>query len=228
MHAPFKSGTFRITSPFGWRTLNGRRDYHKGIDIVGANGDTQVTAVRDGVVLQSRIITNRNNLTWQWGNYVSVKADDGHTHYYCHLDSRAVKQGQIVKAGDLIGIMGNTGYSFGAHTHFEVRTASGRSIDAAKYLGIKNADGTYTMTTEKQEPKPALKQNTDIAVGDKVRVLNVTTQGRRKYGRTYIGGKFVVYHDEYDVLQVNGDRVVIGRGKLITAAVKAADLEKRS
>ena len=56
-----------------------------------------------------------------------------------------------------------------------------------------------------------------IRKGDKVKVLKA---------QTYNGGTFKTYYDEYDVIQVNGDRVVIGIGKTVTAAVKASNLQK--
>lgn len=56
-----------------------------------------------------------------------------------------------------------------------------------------------------------------IQKGDKVKVLKA---------QTYNGGTFKTYYDEYDVIQVNGDRVVIGIGKTVTAAVKASNLQK--
>lgn len=139
--SPFESYKYRLTSPYGQRVLNGKTETHNGVDLVGT-GSTAVCSVCDGTVIQSRIVTDKNNLTWQWGNYVSVQAKDGTVHYYCHLASRAVKQGDKVKAGQRIGIMGNTGYSFGAHLHFEVRR-NNKAINAADYLGIQNKTGTY-------------------------------------------------------------------------------------
>lgn len=64
-----------------------------------------------------------------------------------------------------------------------------------------------------------------IKKGDKVRVKNVSTSGGVKRGNLYGGGTFVVYYDSYDVISVSGDRVAIGRGSAVTAAVKASDLE---
>ena len=61
--------------------------------------------------------------------------------------------------------------------------------------------------------------STGIKVGDKVKVLNAVT---------YDGTKFKTYRDEYDVIEVKGDRVVIGIGKTVTAAVKASNLSKAS
>ena len=139
--SPFESYKYRLTSPYGQRVLNGKTETHNGVDLVG-EGSTAVCSVCDGTVIQSRIVTDKNNLTWQWGNYVSVQAKDGTVIYYCHLASRAVKQGDKVKAGQRIGIMGNTGYSFGAHLHFEVRR-NNKAINAADYLGIPNTTGTY-------------------------------------------------------------------------------------
>ena len=136
--APFRSGTFRVTSPFGERPALG--DYHRGIDLVGMNGDTEVTAVADGLVIRSRIVTDKSNSTWEWGNYVTVLQHDGRYAYYCHLKSRAVKDGETVHAGQKIGVMGNTGKSYGAHLHFEVRHNM-ESINAAEYLGIPNISG---------------------------------------------------------------------------------------
>ena len=52
------------------------------------------------------------------GNYVCIRTDAGQYHYYCHLASRAVCAGRTVRAGEKLGVMGNTGYSFGAHLHF--------------------------------------------------------------------------------------------------------------
>jgi murein DD-endopeptidase MepM/ murein hydrolase activator NlpD len=139
--SPFESYKFRLTSPFGQRMLNGVSEYHGGVDLVGVE-TTAVCSVCDGTVLVSQIITDKSNLTWQWGNYVAVLANDGTVHYYCHLASRAVKNGDKVKKGQRIGIMGNTGYSFGAHLHFEVRR-NNKAINAADYLGIPNKGGQY-------------------------------------------------------------------------------------
>ena len=135
-------GKFSVTSPFGWRLLNGKTDNHKGIDVVGVD-DKHVCAVRSGVVGASQIITDKSNRTWEWGNYVRIDGDDGMYYYYCHLDRRLVSVGQRVNRGDHIGIEGNTGYSFGSHCHFEVRNLSGWSVDPAPYLGIPNAVGQY-------------------------------------------------------------------------------------
>lgn len=136
------SGKFKVTSPFGMRVLNGAQNNHKGIDVVGL-GDKHVCAVVGGKVISSTIITDKSNLTWQWGNYVCIQGDDGYKYYYCHMKNRLVKVGDRVKAGDHIGVEGNTGYSFGAHCHFEVRNVSGVSVDPAPFLGITNKVGTY-------------------------------------------------------------------------------------
>ena len=136
------SGRFSVTSPFGYRLLNGSPNNHKGIDVVGLD-DKHVCAVRPGVVGASQIITDRSNRTWEWGNYVRIDGDDGMYYYYCHLDKRLVTVGQRVNKGDHIGIEGNTGYSFGSHCHFEVRNLSGWSVNPAPYLDIQNAVGQY-------------------------------------------------------------------------------------
>ena len=135
------SGRYKVTSPFGNRTLNGSADDHKGIDVVGIE-NKYVCAVVGGQVVSSTMITDRSNRTWEWGNYVCVLGDDGRRYYYCHLSSRAVGVGQKIKAGDHVGIEGNTGYSFGSHCHFEVRK-NGVSVNPAPFLGIENKIGTY-------------------------------------------------------------------------------------
>lgn len=138
MKTPFKTKEYKVTSPYGTRTLNGRIEIHTGLDLVCA--DDIIIATDDGIIHSSCIITDKTNRTWEWGNYVCLKTDSGLYIYYCHLDSRTVKKGDRVKIGDKIGIMGNTGYSFGKHLHFEVRK-EGRAVNAADYLGIENKMG---------------------------------------------------------------------------------------
>lgn len=138
------SGTYRVSSPFGWRELNGQQDYHRGIDLVGVT-DKYIHAHVSGYVGTSTMLDPKTDttLTWQWGNFVRIDGDDGMYYFYCHMSKRLVKKGQYVNAGDVIGIEGNTGYSFGSHCHFEVRDSSGTSVNPAPYLGIKNAAGVY-------------------------------------------------------------------------------------
>lgn len=137
MLLPYK-GEVRVSSPFGWRTLNGKRVYHKGIDLVGT--DKTVRAVVGGVVGQSIIITDPTNRTSEWGNYVRVDGEDGRLYYYCHLSQRLVSRGDKVSVGNALGIEGSTGKSTGSHLHLEVRE-NGKSIDPTATLGIKNIVG---------------------------------------------------------------------------------------
>ena len=71
-----------------------------------------------------------------YGNYVQIRHSGGYTTFYAHLDSVCVKVGQSVSKGQRIGYMGNTGNSYGAHTHFEVRKDSlfSHTIDPTPYL----------------------------------------------------------------------------------------------
>ena len=138
MQLPYQ-GEARVSSPFGWRTLFGKRVYHKGVDLVGT--DKTVRAVVGGVVGQSIIITDPANRTSEWGNYVRIDGEDGRQYYYCHLYKRLVSRGDKVSVGDALGIEGSTGKSTGSHLHLEVRE-NGKSIDPTAILGIKNIVGT--------------------------------------------------------------------------------------
>ena len=147
MIIPFNCDSVKVTSRYGTRTLNGKTENHGGYDMVGI-GSTDIVAVEGGTVVQSRIVTDKSNLTWQWGNYVCIKTASGQYHYYCHMASRAVSQGQTVRMGDKLGVMGNTGYSFGAHLHFEVRQSDGKTkVSPETVLGIANVVGTYTRSS---------------------------------------------------------------------------------
>lgn len=149
MQLPYK-GEVRVSSPFGWRTLFGKRVYHKGIDLVGT--EKTVRAVVGGVVGQSTIITDPKNRTSEWGNYVRIDGEDGRLYYYCHLSQRLVSRGDKVSVGDELGVEGSTGKSTGSHLHFEVRE-NGKSIDPTAILGIKNIVGAV------QPAKAAVRTN---------------------------------------------------------------------
>ena len=142
MQLPYQ-GEVRVSSPFGWRTLFGKRVYHKGIDLVGT--DKTVRAVVGGVVGQSILITDPANRTSEWGNYVRIDGEDGRQYYYCHLSKRLVSRGDKVSVGDALGIEGSTGKSTGSHLHLEVRE-NGKSIDPTAILGIKNIVGAVRET----------------------------------------------------------------------------------
>lgn len=100
----------KITSRYGYR----RGRYHNGIDISLNTGDTVVAAF-DGKVRYSKM--NRAG----FGNLVIIRHFNGLETYYAHLSKRSVVPNQYVKAGEMIGLGGNTGRSYGAHLHFETR-----------------------------------------------------------------------------------------------------------
>ncbi len=135
-------GRNRVTSGF---RLPDRRN-HNGIDVVG-DDDRTVRATVSGTVGTAGKVPRGADRTWEWGNYVRINADDGTQHYFCHMadGSLRVRRGQRVAAGAPLGIMGNTGYSFGAHTHYEVRR-NGKPINPAPYAGLENRKGVYTDT----------------------------------------------------------------------------------
>ncbi len=156
---PFDS-RIRVTSPYGWRVLNGKREWHPGIDLVGE--DYVIRAAMGGTVAVSQIVEDRGNATWEWGNYVCVYGDDGNYIYYCHMAERRVVAGQRVRAGDILGIMGNTGFGQGDHLHFEVRNGANQTLDPAAYLGIENKVGE--LRTDEPEPEESNTAWSDEAV----------------------------------------------------------------
>jgi murein DD-endopeptidase MepM/ murein hydrolase activator NlpD len=115
-------GTF--TSPFGWRW--GRM--HEGIDIAAAEG-TPIRAAADGTV----ILMQSEYESGGYGNYSCLDHGGGLSTCYAHQSSFATSSGASVNQGDLIGYVGNTGHSFGAHLHFEVRV-NGAAVDPMGYL----------------------------------------------------------------------------------------------
>ena len=149
-------GKFRVTSPRGYRTLSGKREYHGGMDLVALD-DKNVYAVADGKVDAVPFEANG------FGYYVRQLLDDGRRIYYGHMakGSIAVKAGQSIHKGDKLGVMGSTGNSTGAHTHLELRVkgTSKTSLDIAEFCGIPNKIGTYEyvpMTTAEEKHKYAV------------------------------------------------------------------------
>ena len=143
-------GRYKVTSPYGYRTRKGKREFHQGIDLVGLS-DTTVYAPCDGVIGSStRVYVGT---TAGWGNYVRIDTSDGkYSIFLCHLKTRYAVKGQSVRKGDRIGVMGNTGDSDGAHTHFEVRyKGSSTHINPCTVFSIPAEKGTYDSDDIKKE-----------------------------------------------------------------------------
>lgn len=99
----------RASSHFGPR----RRRFHYGLDLAQPTGEP-IYAAFDGIVR----ISKRNR---SYGHLVIIHHTNGLETYYAHMSRRDVVAGQHVKSGDIIGLCGNTGRSFGSHLHFEIR-----------------------------------------------------------------------------------------------------------
>ncbi|MGQ5521817.1 M23 family metallopeptidase [Chitinimonas sp. PSY-7] len=103
------------SSVFGWRIdpFNGRQTFHEGIDFVGDIG-TPIFAAAGGRVLRAEYHN-------EYGNIVELDHGNGITSRYAHTSRLLVKEGETVKTGDRVALLGNTGRSTGPHLHFEIR-----------------------------------------------------------------------------------------------------------
>lgn len=115
----------RISSPYGWRTLNGQADFHPAIDIPCDYG-ADIWAANAGTVVKA---------TWHYsyGYYVVVDHGGGQTTLYAHNSQLLVKEGQTVKKGQVIAKAGATGSAYGVHLHFEVRI-NGKAVNPTGYV----------------------------------------------------------------------------------------------
>ncbi len=97
---------------------------HNGVDIAIVTG-TPIQSTMDGTVIHA----GWNNQGY--GNLVIVE-NEGYRTYYAHLSEIPVEMGQTIRAGDTIGLSGNTGNSTGPHLHYEVRY-NGQPLDPAEF-----------------------------------------------------------------------------------------------
>lgn len=121
-----------ITSNYGYRASFGRM--HKGLDIKVYTGDTIVSAF-DGKV---RVVSYEAK---GYGNYVVIRHENGLETIYGHLSKHLCKTGDVVKAGEPIGLGGNTGRSTGSHLHFETRLL-GEALDPSLLFDFVAQDVT--------------------------------------------------------------------------------------
>ena len=171
--------------------------YHHGIDLVGLD-DTTVYSIADG-----KVRTGSDNSA---GNYVCVTIEDGRRMYYFHLKSFKVKTGDVIKKGQAVGIMGNTGHSFGAHTHLELRVkgTAYKSLDISAFTGIPNKVGIYEYKEDggMKQNKYSYDDTVDAMIRDGVTdVKNMQNwekmlDGREKLETKYVREIFKRYHEK--------------------------------
>lgn len=145
----------RMTSRYGMRRhpILGFRRMHSGVDYAARSG-TPIYAVSDGVVSYS----GRNG---GYGKFVRINHPGGLGTGYAHMSRIAVSNGTAVRAGQVIGYVGSTGLSTGAHLHFEVYRG-GRKVDpmSVRFLSRPQIDGR-----ELAEFKAHLAKLKDVAPG---------------------------------------------------------------
>lgn len=116
-----------VTSGFGWRThpIYKTMEMHPGMDFAAEQG-TLIYSTGDGVVERA------DNLAQGYGNHVVVNHGFGYQTLYGHMSKIAVKAGQKVKRGQLLGYVGSTGLSTAPHLHYEV-IKGGEKVNPINY-----------------------------------------------------------------------------------------------
>jgi murein DD-endopeptidase MepM/ murein hydrolase activator NlpD len=117
-----------ISSYFGRRAdpFTGYSAVHKGIDFAGPEG-TKVSSVAAGLVT---FAGDRPG----FGQMVEINHGNGLATRYCHNEKLLVRQGDMVRKGQEVSLMGSTGHSTGPHLHFEV-LKNGAQVDPLRFIG---------------------------------------------------------------------------------------------
>ncbi|MCI4062639.1 M23 family metallopeptidase [Micromonospora sp. R77] len=118
---------YDFNSPYGmrWGKL------HTGIDLVAPEG-TPFVAIHSGTVTKAGWFGG-------YGYAVIVQHPDGSEAIYGHSSAVSVQEGQQVKAGDQLGLVGNTGHSYGSHLHLEIHV-KGQPLDPVPWLQDRGVD----------------------------------------------------------------------------------------
>ena len=191
-----------------FKTRNPNYKTHNGMDFIDSSGKCVIVAVADGVVDSCRndVIGMDHNYNTA-GNYVRIRHHNGTYTRYLHLatGSVCVSVGKSVKAGDKIGIMGDTGDSYGKHLHFDVNV-NGEYTDPLPYLNGEKDFGTNNSKqplTDKDKPVYP-----DLRKGDKVQItkapLYVSSTASKK-SNTITG----IYY-------IHSDGIINGRIRITT------------
>jgi transcription antitermination factor NusG len=237
----------RLTSGFGMRPnpTGPGTEMHNGADFTDAQRlertqDVEIIAIADGTVVE---VINGSLIGW-----TAAISHEGKILSRCqHMKngSLRVKVGDKIKKGQTIGIMGTTGRSTAIHLHLGIKENStafnnGTWVDPVPYLTgakrigsdhpvnavqtpVNSVDTPFQKGADVGDAVPSVPPTSVFKPGDKVRVKDVAVG---TWGKTYTGGTFRVWHQVYDVVQVSGDRITIGIGSTVTAAVRAADLTR--
>ena len=137
MNSPYK-GKFRVSQQY-------KGSAHDGLDLVGVDSKNIYSTV-NGTVEYAGWESAVNHKKG-FGQYVRIKQSGSADRYYFgHLSSIAVKRGQAVTVGTLLGVEGSTGHSTGSHCHYCARGNSSKSQirDICQISGIPNKIGAYT------------------------------------------------------------------------------------
>lgn len=130
--SPIQKADFKyVSSPFGWRKhpIQGHWHFHKGIDIAPNKPKAKVFATANGTIQKIQFDSSS-------GLSILIQHKSSFKTRYAHLSKILVQENQKVKAGQVIGIIGNTGQSTGEHLHYEVWLEN-VAIDPVQMQGIR-------------------------------------------------------------------------------------------
>lgn len=160
IYATGEPETIAITSNFGNRAdpFSGAQSHHSGLDIAGGSGyNVNIIAAKSGTVvypnksdnISCKSASSLDSCGGGYGNYVIIQHSDGTYTLYGHLyeNSIIVFAGETVEQGQVIGKMGSSGKSTGAHLHFEVRVGENSiasAVDPLIYIDPSNPRPTAT------------------------------------------------------------------------------------
>lgn len=174
-HYPCDKGV--KSSPYGWRWERP----HGGVDFAISIGEP-IYAVFDGVVRVAQV-------NGGYGNMILVRHYNNLETLYGHLSKIKVKVGQVVKAGDIIGYSGNTGFSTGPHLHFECRCLY-QTFDPEWILDVKHK----TLRTDRINI-----EKTFFGIERAEKQINKKTpiSSLAKVTKTFVGKPYYSFKDKY-------------------------------
>jgi len=135
---PIKGGIGHISMYYGQNEnpIYGSWYIHKGIDLSTFRSGDPIVATADG-----KVVSVAYDISL--GNYIIIEHKHGFLTRYAHMSAFKVQKGAIVKQGQVIGYIGNTGLSTGPHVHYEVHLGT-ETIDPLRFLNIRSGSAPLT------------------------------------------------------------------------------------